>query len=97
MNKITVDLEMFLEIKYEDCLNYKRYSVIERKVQAYAKYFFIKHGKRKDLKNLSFLEKYLKHVLIKISTDEVWINESTQHKLDQRYLYIVIWKYLYLA
>ncbi|AOY75390.1 hypothetical protein [Clostridium formicaceticum] len=98
MNKITVNLDQFLNISLEECLNYTPYSQIESIVKSNTE-SIVKSIKTIKYKNLPDNEKllvFLKSILLKITIHRNWIDMRDTYDLDQQYLYTVIKRYLYI-
>lgn len=98
MNKINLNLQQFLSICMEDCLNYNPHQELENIVKQYAN-ALVKSLRSSNYRNLSTEDKldyFLKQILLKIATHNVWIKLSIENNLNQNYLYTVIKKYLFL-
>lgn len=99
MNKlITVNVEQFKSLTMEDCLNYIPEEKLENVVKSHV-LSVLKLLKDKKYASLSMEDKmqfFLQQLLLKITANNIWITSRDKSNLDQKYLYTVIRKHLFL-
>lgn len=99
MNKlITVDVEQFKSITMEDCLNYIPEDKLENTVKSHVSNVLkiLNDKKYVSLSKEDKLQFLLQQLLLKITANSIWITNRDKSQLDQKYLYTVIRKHLFL-
>lgn len=99
MNKLNINILKFKSILLEECLNYVPYKKLESIVKSSTETLVKKING--DESSVSIAEDrvayFLEQILLRLSGHESWINTRDKYNLDQKYLYTVIKKYLYLS
>ncbi|GAA0123452.1 hypothetical protein UT300018_27700 [Clostridium faecium] len=98
MNKLTVQVQDFLNISIEDCLNYTPHEKLENTIKSSTESLIKKITNDMDntLSEEDLIEYFLQQILLRISAHDKWISLRDKHNLDQDYLYTVIKKHVYL-
>lgn len=98
MDKLTIQVQDFLNISLEDCLNYTPYEKLENTIKSSTESLIkkITNDTNNILPKEDKIVYFLQQMLLRISTHDKWISLRDKHNLDQNYLYTVIKKHLYL-
>lgn len=96
MNKLSFDGESFLNISLEECLSYDVYQKLELIVKNAVDLTIKKIEHYDSISKEQKPEYFLQHILLRLSTNDIWLKLSKENNLNQLYLYKVIRKHLYL-
>jgi hypothetical protein len=97
MNGIKYNFEIFKDISFDECLNYKANDVLESSIRSIVESSVKKFQSKKFKDNDEYLESMLKYILLQTSSSTIWSDCVKELEFDQKYLYIVIKKNVYLA
>jgi hypothetical protein len=88
---------MFKSISFDECLNYNAHDALEANVKSIVESCIKRFYGKKINDSDEYLKGLLKYILLQTATSAIWLICSKDLKFDQKYLYTVIKKHVYLA